>query len=593
MKKILIFILTISMVMGFSANTFAASKTTQNGVIQMDSGDAQIKIVGNEGQSLVGKEFTLYKLFDAENSVGMESIRYTYNSAFKEVLQHIVGKELGKESAAVTEYEVIDYIQSLNQYETKDAKASQTNESSYSEFRSFVDRLRGMIVEEGILGQRLEITSTDAYNGVLIDGLEYGYYILDEVTNVSGTHQASSLCMVNTANPTANVAIKSDYPTATLKIQEDDNRETIGNDGWNDIGDYEIGQDVPFKVTSSIPNLNGYDNYYWAWHDVMDKALTLQEDTIQIVLSGTNEGISKQYTFPETEYALTTDSVNNTFKIEIKDIKAIIDREFDNLDANGENLYGQDIKVVFNATLNDKAFADLGRPGFENDVRLEFSNNPNAGKEDQTGYTPWDTVVCYSYQLNGIKINNYGTTLAGAEFRLYLDEECGQEVLVKEVKNGYQIVNPDSMEVLESDKTKAMVSDSDGEFRIFGLDAGTYYLKETSAPTGYRPILEPIQLQVTPKFTEKRNDYVKGDGAGDEIVELAANAKIKTFVLGSYTDKNSSLEVNQEQGSINLAVVNQVGLKLPVTGSQLMVFLVGVGILLMSMSVWSGKKRHE
>ena len=43
------------MVMGFSANTFAASKTTQNGVIQMDSGDAQIKIVGNEGQSLVGK----------------------------------------------------------------------------------------------------------------------------------------------------------------------------------------------------------------------------------------------------------------------------------------------------------------------------------------------------------------------------------------------------------------------------------------------------------------------------------------------------------------------------------------------------------
>jgi len=593
MKKILIFILTITMVMGFSANTFAASKTTQNGIIQMDSGDAQIKIVGNEGQSLVGKEFTLYKLFDAENSAGMESIQYTYNPAFKEVLQSIVGKELGKESVAVTEYEVIDYIQSLNRNQTIGAKAVQTNEGSYSEFRYFIEELRGMIAEEKISGQLLEITSTDAYNGVLIDGLEYGYYILDEVTNVSGTHQASSLCMVNTANPTANVAIKSDYPTATLKIQEDDNKEAVGNDGWNDIGDYEIGQDVPFQVTSSIPNLNGYDNYYWAWHDVMNKALTLQEDTIQIVLSGTYEGNSKQYTFPETEYVLTTDSVSNTFKIEIKDIKAIIDREFDNLDANGENLYGQDIKLSFKATLNEKASVDLGRPGFENDVRLEFSNNPNVGKGDQTGYTPWDTVVCYSYQLNGMKINNYGTSLEGAEFRLYLDEECTQEIFVKEVEEGYQIVNPDSAGTLGIGEIKEMISDSEGEFKIFGLDAGTYYLKETSAPTGYRPILDPIKLQVTPKFTEKRNDYVKGDGAGSEILELAANAKIRTFVMGAYTDKNLTLDVNQEQGSIQLAVVNQVGAKLPVTGSQAMMFLIAAGVLLIVVSAWRGKKQHE
>lgn len=593
MKKFLIFILTISMVMGFSANTFAASKTTQNGIIQMDSGDAQIKLVGNEGQSLVGKEFMLYKLFDAKNSAGMESIQYTYNLAFKDVLQRIVGQELGKESALVTEYEVIDYIRSLNHNETLGAKAVQTNEGAYSKFRDFIDRLRDMISEEKISGQLIEITSTDVHNGVLIDGLEYGYYILDEVTDVSGTHQASSLCMVDTANPTADVAIKSDYPTATLKIQEDDNRETIGNDGWNDIGDYQIGQDVPFKVASSIPNLNGYNHYYWAWHDVMDKALTLQKDTIQIVLSGTSEGNSKQYTLPETEYVLTTDSVNNTFKIEIKDIKAIIDREFNNLDANEENLYGQDIKLSFKATLNENASADLGRPGFENDVRLEFSNNPNICKEDQTGYTPWDTVVCFSYQLNGMKINNYGTALEGAKFRLYLDKECSQEVFVKEVKNGYQIVNSGGAKTLATGGGEEMVSDAEGEFKIFGLDAGTYYLKETEAPAGYRPISDPIELQVTPEFTEKRNDYVKGDGAGEETLKLTANAKIRTFVMGSYVDKNFSLEVDQELGSINLAVVNQVGVKLPVTGSQVMILLVATGVLLMSVSAWRGKKRHE
>ncbi|MFY0099993.1 hypothetical protein ABTQ08_21245, partial [Acinetobacter baumannii] len=57
---------------------------------------------------------------------------------------------------------------------------------------------------------------------------------------------ASSLCMVNTANPDAQVNIKSDYPVITKKIQEDDHKDIIKNDGWNDIGDYEIGQTVPY-----------------------------------------------------------------------------------------------------------------------------------------------------------------------------------------------------------------------------------------------------------------------------------------------------------------------------------------------------------
>ena len=57
----------------------------------------------------------------------------------------------------------------------------------------------------------------------------------------------------------------------TKKIQEDDYKEMIGNDGWNDIADYEIGQTVPYKYESRVPNINGYDTYYYAWHDVWMK----------------------------------------------------------------------------------------------------------------------------------------------------------------------------------------------------------------------------------------------------------------------------------------------------------------------------------
>lgn len=63
-----------------------------------------------------------------------------------------------------------------------------------------------------------------------------------------------------------------DYIQSLNKNQvEDDNKTEIGNDGWNDIADYEIGQTVPYTMSSVIPNINGYHTYYYAWHDVMDE----------------------------------------------------------------------------------------------------------------------------------------------------------------------------------------------------------------------------------------------------------------------------------------------------------------------------------
>ena len=50
------------------------------------------------------------------------------------------------------------------------------------------------------------------------------------------------MTMVNTANPTATIQIKSDYPSIVKKIYEDDN-----NIGWNDMGDFEIMQDISYK----------------------------------------------------------------------------------------------------------------------------------------------------------------------------------------------------------------------------------------------------------------------------------------------------------------------------------------------------------
>ena len=577
----------------------AATASATNGIVNFNRGNAQITIQGNGGQSLTGKEFHIYRLFHAENSVGNESINYTFNPEYKLALQTIVGRKLGIAATEITEYQVIDYIQSLNKNQVEGAYATQTPEGSYSDFRYFVEELRDVIVAQGIVGDVVSVASASSDNTIVVQGLEYGYYLVDETTAVGDTHSAASLCIVNTANPDASVVVKSDYSGIVKKIQEDDNKSSIGNEGWNDIADYEIGQTVPYMMASVIPNINGYHEYYYAWHDVMDEALTFDPYSVQIEILDDESG--DVYYLDWSEFKVIENPGNgDTFMVEIEDIKKIVDREFDNMNALNENKYGQDVILTYTATLNDKAAKDMGRPGFENDVRLEFSNDPDSTGKEETGFTPWDTVVCFTYQVDVLKTNNHDLELADAKFRLYYDEECTEEVYIKQTEDGYNVVNYDSLWVPQPvsstnstslGESVEMVTDANGSIIINGLDEGTYYLKETAAPTGYRKLLDPIVISINATYTNYRNDYVKGDGATDKtLVNLEAMAHIKTFLEGVYEEDDVVLETNMETGEINITVINAVGKKLPVTGSVLTPIILAAGAGLLG---YSFKKRKE
>lgn len=599
-KKFIIGMLTF--VMAFSGigvpmnctllSAHAAETGMQSGVINFGRGTASITIQGNTGQTLIGKRFNIYKLFHAENSAHGESVNYTFNSEYKTALQNLVGKALLKTPSQVTEYEVIDYIQTMNSNEVEGADASQTLEGRYSDFRYFVEDLRDEIVRLGNTSDTVTVTSVSNNNSIQIAGLEYGYYIVDEVSDNEGTHSASSLCMVSTANPNASVNMKSDYPSVVKKIQEDDHKDSIGNNGWNDIGDFEIGQIVPYKFESNVPNMNGYHTYYYAWHDVMDDALTFNKNSVSISISNG----TKDYVLKADEFIISENTDGETFKVEIHDLKEIVDREFDNMDALGHNTYGQTVILTYNAILNDNAANDTGRPGFENDVRLEFSNDPDVTGEGNTGFTPWDTVVCFTYKLNVLKTNNHDQPLENAKFRLYSDTDCTEEVYVKKAENGYHVINRDTSGDTTPDNAVEMSSQEDGTFIIYGLDQGIYYLKETDAPDGYRAILDPIVLTVEPTFTADRNNYVKGDGATEKTLQnLEYSAYIKQFLSGTYTENHNTLETDVKEGSGNLTVINQVGTKLPVTGSSAMLVLLtlGAGVMLVAKAIPSEKKKSH
>lgn len=548
--------------------------------------------VGDNGevQSLAGKKFNVYKIFSAENSAGMESINYTMNPAYEKALKKVTGKD--------TEYSIIDYIQTMNNNTViNNVEAPQLNESRYSNFRYFIEDLRNEIVAEKAdptMTVTVPETAADSYT---MD-VDFGWYVVDEITPVEGTHSASSLCMVNTANPDVFINIKSDFPVIQKQILEDDSRGSIGSDkdGWNDVADFEIGQTVPYRYLTYVPNMNGYSSYYFSMRDRMDEALTFNPDSV-VVKVGDKTLVNN------IDYKVVTSGIpaDETFQIQIMDLKATINKyfypEYEGAVPEMEKFYGQKIVVEYNATLNENASNDTGRPGFENDVKLEYSNNPDSDGIGQTGETPWDTVVCFTFRMNGVKVNDQDpeVKLEGAKFRLYSDSSCTKEVYVKEAANGdgYTVINRDSVKGDEAPaEAVEMVSDKNGIFNIVGLDSQTYYLKETKAPAGYRLLKDPIKIDIKATYGEdNRGNYTKGDGATDKTLQkLEASALFKEFYTGAFTEYDSSLTTDIETGTLNIKVVNKVGSKLPATGSSMTLLLTVTGAGLMTAALIKRRK---
>ena len=234
------------------------------------------------------------------------------------------------------------------------------NEGSQSDYSTFIESIQNAI--SSMEARIVNVESCDVNGNITLDKLGYGFYLIDEITNVSNSHAASSMTMVNTANPKATIQIKSDYPSIVKKIYEDDN-----NIGWNDVGDFEIMQDISYKYESKVPDMSGYASYFLEFEDEMDPSLSLKEDSIQVKVKDT--------IIPADTYSVNKSSTG--FKVTFHDFKGLASQ-------------GDPILFTYDAYLNDLAATKISKKGFENKVRLNFSNDPQPNSK---GQTPWDSVV--------------------------------------------------------------------------------------------------------------------------------------------------------------------------------------------------------
>ena len=505
------------------------------GTVQAGGGPASIVLKpSSASQTLQGRRFTLYRLFEAEPAAGGESVVYRFDPETEAAVKQAVAAGLGIQAGAVGEQQAVDYVASLSGQD--------------SALRQFLSTVQDHL--QPAQGESFRVDSTAADGSFTISGLDYGWYMVDEEgTDISGSHAAASLLMVSTAAPSVQIKVKSDYPQLIKQIEEDD-----GTAGWNDIGDYQYGQAIPYRFETTLPDVTGYETYLMRFHDRMDPALDFDPSSVAVTMD--KDG--KQYRLSPQEFTITdTPTADETFSVTIPDIKAIADREFGS--------FGQRVELTYNGVFNEGILdrQDQGKQGFENTVRLEFSNDPDSS---QTGFTPWDTVVCYTYRLNAVKHNENDVKLAGAKFRLYLDKDCQTELGFAKHGDVY----------LPAADAQDIVTDDEGSFRLDGLDQGTYWLREVQAPAGYHKLKDPIEITITPGFVDDRHAYVAG---GQGLTNLTATAG------------GQDLETDPIQTSANLSVLNRTGSVLPSTGSGMTIVLFAAAAGLAVTGLWMGRRR--
>lgn len=378
-----------------------------------------------------------------------------------------------------------------------------------------------------------------------------GYYLIVDTSPFSegdSYHAYNSfLLKVNKDHYHVQITPKVVKPTVEKEVY--DNQDGTNEAGFGSSADHAINEEFQFKLTATLPAnpdraYDYYDEYMVTFCDTLSAGITFDRwDTVVINNGGADIPI------PAENYY--SDASNQDLTLSIEDVKTC---------APGLNLNnGATITVTYTAHLNEKAYVNTagGASNTENknSVYLIYSNNPRSSAFFDR--TPESAVCVYTYQLNNTKYHDddtQGNELEGAGFKLYSDADCKNEVeLYQDGEFYYPIKNATGKEAVE------MKSAANGQFNVKGLDAGTYYLKETTPPKDY-------------------------NACADKKIVISATHTEYNVILSGESNLNNKI-INKKAGGITLPSTGGIGTTI--------FYVVGGGLMVAAIVLLVTKKRME
>ena len=507
------------------------------------SGQSSITIDGN-GQDLTNRTFEAYRVIDITDVAGAggsESYTLEIDSTYKEQVR-ATAQEVLHTAANATDAAVVNKISGMKSGET----------------RSFAEKL----VEKLDAANQTATVSSDKFGSEGMNkqatGLDAGWYLVRETTAASSTPNATtgnaplSLFMMK-GGQNINITVKSDVPTSHKKIVNDDYSNP------RDADDFQTNENITYRLTFDIPSYwktQYKDGFYFTMHDELSAGLDYVGDPV-IKVADNEDSITNAVDWDELaqgygytpEFSKSKDGKTVEWKFATAGTEA---SDIANRTANLK-LAGKTVVVYYKAKMNASAkIASAGGNG--NTYQVYYQHNPGNAADGYDHTTP-ETPYVYTYQFIVVKQDgdNTDTKLSGAEFKLYSDQSATKEVAVS-LANGVYTVDPNGKAVL--------TTGTDGKITVNGLDSGTYYLKETKAPSGYKLDDTVRKVTVTPD---------------SEVVD-AKNGEAITYKVNG--DSKHTMTIKNYKGS------------LPSTGGMGIVLMVVAGVLLIAGGMISIMRRR-
>lgn len=273
---------------------------------------------------------------------------------------------------------------------------------------------------------------TQVGNTMKASGLTPGYYF------VSGT--SGTVCELATAK---DIQIRDKNEAPQIEKSVDDADRTV-----------EIGQKLTYTITGKVPSTKGYTKFTYQVTDTMSEGLTFNKD-VKVTIGGEDVTADATITKSENGFVASINMMNYQKQIDAP------------------------VVITYTATVNDKA---IQRNEETNTATLKYSNNP--ADKNSFGQSHEEVeVFSFNIVINKYAADNESTKLEGAKFLLKNAE--GKYYKYDAAKVTWVDAKADATEV---------ITGADGAARFDGLQAGTYYLKETVAPAGYNQLTKDITI---------------------------------------------------------------------------------------------------
>ncbi|MBE6541124.1 MAG: LPXTG cell wall anchor domain-containing protein [Ruminococcaceae bacterium] len=576
MKKFLSLIMAIALVLSLCITVSADEETTNP---PANTGSITIT------NATIDQTYKVYKIFSAS---------YDDTTSSNKAVSYIIDEDcpyadilLGKTAPLPSGKKLSDYfnyVENTGAVTKKDATVD-------SELIAYLTE----VVDQDTTKFEAEIKATESK--ITFTGLDYGYYL---ITSTLGT-----VVTINSTTPSVSVIDKNQKPAVGFEKLIQTGTDDNGNPTWDTYNTASVGEKVTYKITFKATNYDGSALIkYYSIHDTFGTAIYPDFTSIELTVGG--ETLDKGYYLchmaPGTSTGHKSEAKIGTWDGESNDAEwylvQVSDTEFrisipwldgHSLEAvTGSTITTHklnfatttskftspiDVTLTYDAVI--EANADIGggaTTNLINTARVSWVT------EHDNTFASYSQVYTNVYGLGLIKED--GSThanLAGAEFKLYKDQSCTDDInVIPTGIEGVYIVDStvahdginhdtvqDSRTYYGFDEgataTNLVVSQVNGRLVILGLKEGTYYLKETKAPDGYNSLAHPVSIEVSAANTAGFSIFADASG---EVADIQQEDGVHTEHIYRVA---------------SLTVENSQGVELPSTGGTGTMLLITIG----------------